>query len=147
MQSWVNMFASYILWLMMVYLTDVWGLELVHAAGTINIWMGLIKILPIVFAHLADAYLGNFLVVLFSSLSSMIVSHYFYSSTTTLHYPFYSNKVAIKFHYIYTKDTILWLKIHYEWTNLSLSFACKALNGCLPSSYDGIIRRRQTPCN
>uniref|UniRef100_A0A803M1N0 Uncharacterized protein n=1 Tax=Chenopodium quinoa TaxID=63459 RepID=A0A803M1N0_CHEQI len=72
LQKWVNMFAGYILWLMMVYLTDVWELELIHAAAIINIWMGLSKVLPIVFAHLADSFLGNFFVVLFSSLSSMI---------------------------------------------------------------------------
>ncbi|KAL2932263.1 Protein NRT1/ PTR FAMILY 5.5 [Bienertia sinuspersici] len=71
-QKWVNIFANYILWLMMVYLTDVWELELVHAAAIINIWMGLIKVLPIVFAYLADAFLGNFVVVFFSTLSSMI---------------------------------------------------------------------------
>lgn len=74
LQKRVNMFAGYILWLMMVYLTNVWKLELVHAAAIINVWMGLSKVLPVVFAHLADAFLGNFFVVLFSSLSSMIVS-------------------------------------------------------------------------
>ncbi|KMT04219.1 hypothetical protein BVRB_8g185140 [Beta vulgaris subsp. vulgaris] len=66
------MFAYHILWLMMVYLTDVWELELVHAAAIINIWTGSVRVLPIFFAHLADAFLGNNIVVLFSSLSSMI---------------------------------------------------------------------------
>ncbi|XP_021719781.1 protein NRT1/ PTR FAMILY 5.5-like [Chenopodium quinoa] len=72
LQKWVNLFSGYILWLMMVYLTDVWELKLIHAAAIINIWMGFIKILPIVFAYLADAFLGNSFVVLFSSFSSMI---------------------------------------------------------------------------
>ncbi|KAL2906592.1 Protein NRT1/ PTR FAMILY 5.5 [Bienertia sinuspersici] len=57
---------------MMVYLTDVWELEIVHAAAIINIWMGFIKVLPIVFTYLADAFLGKSFVVLFSSFSSMI---------------------------------------------------------------------------
>lgn len=73
LQKWVNLFAGYILWLMMLYLTDVWELEIVHAAAIINIWMGLIKVLPLVFAYLADAFLGNSLVILCSSFSSMII--------------------------------------------------------------------------
>ncbi|KAL2906500.1 Protein NRT1/ PTR FAMILY 5.5, partial [Bienertia sinuspersici] len=73
LQKWVTLFSGYILWLMMVYLTDVWELEIVHAAAIINIWTGLIKVLPILFAYLADAFLGNSFVTLFSSFSSMIV--------------------------------------------------------------------------
>ncbi|KAK9706340.1 hypothetical protein RND81_07G117300 [Saponaria officinalis] len=67
--SWGDVFAYYILWLMMAYLTDVWKIKLSHAAAIVNIWMGLVKLLPVLFAHLADALLGNFRLLLLSSLS------------------------------------------------------------------------------
>ncbi|KAL9243468.1 hypothetical protein vseg_017352 [Gypsophila vaccaria] len=67
--TWADVFTYYILWLMMAYLTDVWKLELSHAAAIVNVFMGLLKITPLLFSHLADAFLGNFRLLLLSTLS------------------------------------------------------------------------------
>ncbi|GAB4833982.1 hypothetical protein Ancab_032234 [Ancistrocladus abbreviatus] len=66
---WADVFADYVLWMTMTYLTDVWKLDYTHAAGILNIWGGLALILPIGLAHLADAFLGNFCILLFTTLS------------------------------------------------------------------------------
>lgn len=72
--TWSDVFAYYILWLMMVYLTDVWKINITHAATIVNLWMGLFKVMSVAFAHLADAFLGNFRLLLLSALSSATVS-------------------------------------------------------------------------
>ncbi|XP_057537957.1 protein NRT1/ PTR FAMILY 5.5-like isoform X2 [Amaranthus tricolor] len=66
---WADVFAYYVLWMMMVYLTDVWKLDFTHAAAIINIWRGSALVLPLLFVHLADAFLGNLCTLLLTSLS------------------------------------------------------------------------------
>ncbi|GMH26486.1 hypothetical protein Nepgr_028329 [Nepenthes gracilis] len=57
------------MWMTMTYLTNVWKLDYTRAAGILNLWGGLVQILPIGLAHLADAFMGNFCVLLFSTVS------------------------------------------------------------------------------
>ncbi|KAL8140638.1 hypothetical protein V2J09_006659 [Rumex salicifolius] len=66
---WADFFAYYVLWLTMTYLTDVWKISFTFAAGIINVWSGASQMLPVVLAHIADAFVGNFTVLLVSTLS------------------------------------------------------------------------------
>ncbi|XP_041997034.1 protein NRT1/ PTR FAMILY 5.5-like isoform X2 [Salvia splendens] len=51
------------------YLTDVWGLSLIHAALILNIWNGVYRILPLFFLYLVDKYLGYLNLLVFTSLA------------------------------------------------------------------------------
>ncbi|KZV15241.1 hypothetical protein F511_26387, partial [Dorcoceras hygrometricum] len=51
------------------YLTDVWKLSFTHAAGILNIWGGISFVLPVFSLFLADAFLGHFKMLVFSSLA------------------------------------------------------------------------------
>lgn len=66
---WADLFAYYVLWMMMVYLTDVWKLDFTHAASIINIWRGSALILPLLFVYCGDAFFGHFFVLFLTSLS------------------------------------------------------------------------------
>ncbi|CAI9782402.1 unnamed protein product [Fraxinus pennsylvanica] len=53
----------------MIYLTDVWKLNITHASAIVNAFLGLIGILPFAMLFVADTFLGNFWMLLFSTLS------------------------------------------------------------------------------
>ncbi|KAL3510825.1 hypothetical protein ACH5RR_030226 [Cinchona calisaya] len=66
---WADMLAGYVMWIMPTYLTDVWKLGFTHAAGIMNVANGLSKVLPLVFFFIVDSGLGNYWMLLLSSLS------------------------------------------------------------------------------
>ncbi|XP_022842113.1 protein NRT1/ PTR FAMILY 5.5-like [Olea europaea var. sylvestris] len=57
------------MWVTQKYLTDVWKLSFTHAAGILNIYWGLALILPVGFIFLVDAFLGNYKMLVLSSLT------------------------------------------------------------------------------
>lgn len=69
---WADLLAGYAMWVMMTYLTNVWKLSFTHAAGIVNIWGGIASILPIGLAFLVDTFMGNFSMLLISSMSYSI---------------------------------------------------------------------------
>ena len=71
---WADMLATYVMWIMQKYLTDVWKLGVTHAAGIMNIYTGLTKFLPLVFFIFVDAGLSNYRSLLLSSIAFSIVS-------------------------------------------------------------------------
>ncbi|KMT06823.1 hypothetical protein BVRB_7g159790 [Beta vulgaris subsp. vulgaris] len=52
------MYGSYTMWLMMPYLTDVWDMSIIQAAAVINIFDGVVAILPLGLRFIIDS-LGN----------------------------------------------------------------------------------------
>ncbi|KAL0340469.1 UNVERIFIED_CONTAM: protein NRT1/ PTR FAMILY 5.5 [Sesamum radiatum] len=66
---WADILAGYALWMLMIYLTDVWKLKLTHAAGIVNVFLGLVGVIPFVLQFIVDSFLGNFWILLASSLS------------------------------------------------------------------------------
>lgn len=56
------------------YLTDVWKLSVTHAAGIVNIWGGISMVLPLFFLFLIDTILGNFTMLVVSSIAYSVVS-------------------------------------------------------------------------
>nr|GMD44976.1 protein NRT1/ PTR FAMILY 5.5-like [Ipomoea batatas] len=66
--KWAHIIAEYALFVLINYLTNTWGLGFAHAAGIINLFFGISKVLEISFAFMADAYLGIFKMLLLSSL-------------------------------------------------------------------------------
>ncbi|KAG8377006.1 hypothetical protein BUALT_Bualt09G0123300 [Buddleja alternifolia] len=66
---WADILVAYALFVMQNYLTDVWKLSLTHAAGILNVWSGMCVILPGFFLFLVDALLGNFTMLVMSSIA------------------------------------------------------------------------------
>ncbi|KAH6777715.1 hypothetical protein C2S52_006686 [Perilla frutescens var. hirtella] len=66
---WADILVAYALFVMQNYLTDVWKLSLTHAAAILNFWNGLYRILPLFFLFFVDAFLGNFTLLVISSIS------------------------------------------------------------------------------
>ncbi|KAF8398877.1 hypothetical protein HHK36_014741 [Tetracentron sinense] len=53
-----DIIAVYTMWVLMTYLTDVWKLSITHAAAIVNVYSGLVGIMPIGMAFLLDHCLG-----------------------------------------------------------------------------------------
>ncbi|KAI3474435.1 hypothetical protein Pfo_029296 [Paulownia fortunei] len=66
---WADILVAYALFVMQNYLTDVWKLSFTHAAGILNIWGGISMVLPAFFLFLVDALLGNFMMLVLSSIA------------------------------------------------------------------------------
>lgn len=71
---WADILVAFALFVMQDYLTDVWNLSFTHAAGILNIWNGMSMLLQPVFVFLVDALLGNFTMLIISSISYSLVS-------------------------------------------------------------------------
>ncbi|KAL8526732.1 hypothetical protein ACS0TY_015800 [Phlomoides rotata] len=69
---WANTLVSYALFAMQTYLTDVWKLSFTHAAGIMNIWGGISKVLQLFVVFIIDTLLGNFMMLLVSSISYIV---------------------------------------------------------------------------
>ncbi|PWA50771.1 proton-dependent oligopeptide transporter family [Artemisia annua] len=69
---WADLLAAFAMYVMMTYLTNVWSLSTTHAAGIINIWNGITPALAIVFAFLVDSFIGDFYMLVFSSIAYSI---------------------------------------------------------------------------
>ncbi|KAL3501686.1 hypothetical protein ACH5RR_036135 [Cinchona calisaya] len=70
---WADMLAAYVMWIMPTYLTNVWKLGFTHAAGVMNAANGLAKVLPLVFFFFVDPGLGNYWMLLLSSIAYVIL--------------------------------------------------------------------------
>ncbi|KAG8377008.1 hypothetical protein BUALT_Bualt09G0123500 [Buddleja alternifolia] len=66
---WADIMALYTLFIMMVYLTDVWKLGFSHAAAIINVFWGLSLALPLLLKFIVDTISGNFWMLLISSMA------------------------------------------------------------------------------
>lgn len=66
---WADILVAYALFVLQNYLTDVWDLSLTHAAGILNIWNGIYRILPVFFLYLVDSFLGNFKLLVVTSIA------------------------------------------------------------------------------
>jgi hypothetical protein len=66
--------AEYSLWSRMAYLTDFLGLDTSHAAAILNACKGVETLMPIGMAFLVDSFVGEYCMLLFSSLSYSLVS-------------------------------------------------------------------------
>lgn len=71
---WADILVAYALFVMANYLTDVWKLSVAHAAGIVNIWGGISMVLPLLFLFLIDSILGNFTMLVVSSIAYSVVS-------------------------------------------------------------------------
>lgn len=69
---WADLLAAFAMYVMMTYLTNVWSLSTTHAAGIINIWNGITSALAIVCAFLVDSFMGDFYMLVFSSIAYSI---------------------------------------------------------------------------
>ncbi|KAI3675316.1 hypothetical protein L1987_84905 [Smallanthus sonchifolius] len=67
-----NLLSLFAIFVMMNFLTNVWNLSITQAAAIINIFYGITQTLIIVFAFLVDAFLGDFYMLLLSSIAYSI---------------------------------------------------------------------------
>ncbi|KAL7195130.1 hypothetical protein ACSBR1_035363 [Camellia fascicularis] len=54
---WADILAMYAMWMMMLYLTNVWKLNFTHAAAIINVFWGLMAIMLLPIQFLVDAFM------------------------------------------------------------------------------------------
>ncbi|KAM4078828.1 hypothetical protein ACB094_09G069600 [Castanea mollissima] len=66
---WADILTAYALFVMMTYLTNVWKLNFTHAAAIVNVFSGVATIMPIGMAFLVDAFMGDYWMLLLSSLA------------------------------------------------------------------------------
>ncbi|XP_057808085.1 protein NRT1/ PTR FAMILY 5.5-like [Salvia miltiorrhiza] len=66
---WADILVAYAFFEMQDYLTTVWKLSYTHAAGILNVWNGISMILPVFFLVVVDTLLGNFKMLLVSSIA------------------------------------------------------------------------------
>ncbi|KAM4090534.1 hypothetical protein ACJW30_09G069600 [Castanea mollissima] len=66
---WADILTSYALFVMTPYLTIVWSLNITHAAAIVNVFSGVATIMPIGMAFLVDAFMGDYWMLLLSSLA------------------------------------------------------------------------------
>ena len=70
---WADILTAYALFVMMPYLTNVWKLNFTHAAAIVNVFSGVATIMPIGMAFLVDAFMGDYWMLLLSSLAYSFV--------------------------------------------------------------------------
>lgn len=66
---WMDIVAIYVMYIMMTYLTNVWKLGFIHAAAILNVFWGVVAILPILQAFIVDTFMGNYWMLLISSMA------------------------------------------------------------------------------
>ncbi|XP_057808098.1 protein NRT1/ PTR FAMILY 5.5-like [Salvia miltiorrhiza] len=66
---WVDILAIYAMYVMMAYLTNVWKLGFTRAAAIVNVFWGVVAILPLFLAFLVETLTGNYWMLLLSSFS------------------------------------------------------------------------------
>ncbi|KAF9602210.1 hypothetical protein IFM89_025832 [Coptis chinensis] len=67
--DWAQSIASYVLYVLMTFLTDVWKERLKDAAAIVNMLDGLTAIMSVGIAILHDAYIGSYSIILISALA------------------------------------------------------------------------------
>ncbi|XP_050380925.1 protein NRT1/ PTR FAMILY 5.5-like [Argentina anserina] len=63
---WPNLLTTYLMSIMATYLTGVWEISITHAAIIVNLYSGLVGIMPVGLKLLVDTFIGSFWVVLLS---------------------------------------------------------------------------------
>ena len=64
----------YAMSVMVKYLTEVWKLTYTQASAIVNIFWGIVAILPFTLQYIVDTFMGNFWMVLISSFAYSLVS-------------------------------------------------------------------------
>ena len=67
------MLTAYALFVMTPYLINVWKLNITRAAAIVNVFSGVATIMPIGMAFLVDAFMGDYWMLLLSSLAYSFV--------------------------------------------------------------------------
>ncbi|KAI3474190.1 hypothetical protein Pfo_028978 [Paulownia fortunei] len=65
---WVDILAMYAMYVMMAYLTNVWKLDFTHAAAIVNVFWGVVTVLPLLLAFIVDTIMGNYWMLLSPAL-------------------------------------------------------------------------------
>ena len=70
---WADILTGYAMFVMMTYLTNVWGLTITHAATIVNVFNGVATIMPIGMGFLVDTFMGDYWMLLLSSIAYSFV--------------------------------------------------------------------------
>ena len=71
---WADVLAAYAMWMLLLYLTNVWGSTFTSAAAIINVFWGLVSIMRLPMQYIVDTFMGNYWMLTFSSLAYSAVS-------------------------------------------------------------------------
>ncbi|KAL3826077.1 hypothetical protein ACJIZ3_022106 [Penstemon smallii] len=80
----VDVLAIYAMYIMMAYLTNVWKIGFTHAATIVNIFWGVVKVLPLFLKFIVDSITGNYWMLLISSFSYSVGLGFLTMSTPTV---------------------------------------------------------------
>ncbi|GMN55190.1 hypothetical protein TIFTF001_024297 [Ficus carica] len=69
---WANRLAGYVIWSLLQFLTKEWGISYSTATKIVNVFGGMLNFSPLIIRHILDAFTGNYLMVVLSSLSYSI---------------------------------------------------------------------------
>ena len=99
------MLTAYALFVMTPYLINVWKLNIARAAAIVNVFSGVATIMPIGMAFLVDAFMGDYWMLLLSSLAYSFVGfqnfpHFFcvYTMLQVLPILLFKSALVILFH-------------------------------------------------
>ncbi|GFZ02226.1 hypothetical protein Acr_15g0008340 [Actinidia rufa] len=66
---WADVLAAYVMWMVMLYLTNVWRLNFTHAAAIINVFWGMKSIMLLPMQFIVDTFMGNYWMLTISSFA------------------------------------------------------------------------------
>lgn len=66
--------ATYAMYVMMAYLTTVWDLSFTKATAIVNVFWGSVAVSPLLLTFIVDTILGNYWMLLTSSVAYSVVS-------------------------------------------------------------------------
>ncbi|XP_047309620.1 protein NRT1/ PTR FAMILY 5.5-like [Impatiens glandulifera] len=78
---WADILALYVMWMMMLYLTNVWKLGFTHAAGIVNIFTGAWTMMLLPMQYLVDTFMGSYIILFLSSISYSLGLGFLWMST------------------------------------------------------------------
>ncbi|KAF5476233.1 hypothetical protein F2P56_007966 [Juglans regia] len=67
--AWAHKLVEFAMWDIMTYLTEIWKLDITHSAAIINGFKGVEAIMPIGMAFFVDTFMGEYWMLLLSSLA------------------------------------------------------------------------------
>ncbi|KAG6640180.1 protein NRT1/ PTR FAMILY 5.5 [Carya illinoinensis] len=123
------------MFVLMTYLTEMWKLDITHAAAIVNLFAGAATILPIGMAFLVDAFVGDYYCLLVSSLAFSFGMAIMTVSTLTI------NGDTQKFHMFYIALTLNAIGVSGHRVSVA-SFLERQVQIDTQSNQDDIERKR-----
>lgn len=71
---WPSFLTTYLMTIIATYLTGVWEISITDAAAIVNIYWGVVGILPLALKLIVDAFIGSYWIIFISKVAFIAVS-------------------------------------------------------------------------